>query len=190
MKKLSIIPIILVSSIVIACGPQQSATAAGSPAASHTFPEAQVESLPADAAEALQPAINAYLTIQERLAADSTSGIIAEAQRIEQSAQAARPRLPEQLRPEVEAVVSAAAKMKGTAEQDIDTLRNDFGALSRSMVALMAAAPPLAEGKHLMMCPMVKGDYQQWVQADARLANPYYGSRMLRCGETRTEWRQ
>jgi membrane fusion protein, copper/silver efflux system len=190
MKKFMISSIVLVSAVAIACGQQQSATAAGSPATTHTFPDAQVESLPAEAAEALQPAINAYLTIQERLAADSTTGITAEAQRIEQSAQAARPRVPEQLQSEVEALVSAAAKMKGTAEQDIDTLRNDFGSLSRSMVALMAAAPPLAEGKHLMMCPMVKGDYQQWVQTDARLANPYYGSRMLRCGETRTEWRQ
>jgi Cu(I)/Ag(I) efflux system membrane fusion protein len=38
-------------------------------------------------------------------------------------------------------------------------------------------------------CPMAfdnKG--ANWLQAESKLANPYYGAMMLRCGETRKIW--
>lgn len=36
---------------------------------------------------------------------------------------------------------------------------------------------------HQFFCPMVKNGEGDWLQADAKLVNPYYGSQMLTCGE-------
>jgi Cu(I)/Ag(I) efflux system membrane fusion protein len=36
---------------------------------------------------------------------------------------------------------------------------------------------------HHMFCPMVKGGAGDWLQADDQLINPYWGSKMLRCGD-------
>jgi hypothetical protein len=47
---------------------------------------------------------------------------------------------------------------------------------------ISAAVIPIAEKAgncYIMTCPMAGAD---WVQTDATLANPYYGSQMLRCG--------
>ena len=32
-------------------------------------------------------------------------------------------------------------------------------------------------------CPMVPGGAGDWLQPDEKLLNPYFGSKMLRCGE-------
>jgi hypothetical protein len=48
--------------------------------------------------------------------------------------------------------------------------------------AISAAIIPLAEKSgdcYIMTCPMAGAD---WVQTTSTLANPYYGSSMLRCG--------
>jgi hypothetical protein len=42
---------------------------------------------------------------------------------------------------------------------------------------------PLATGVRVAYCPMVR---KSWVQMDGPLANPYYGSAMLGCGEFTT----
>lgn len=71
---------------------------------------------------------------------------------------------------------SAAAKVAQAAS--LDDARTAFKALS-------AVAIPLAEhaGAHFVMfCPMANAE---WMQTKADIANPYYGTKMLRCGTVR-----
>jgi hypothetical protein len=57
---------------------------------------------------------------------------------------------------------------------DLKTLRESFKSLSESL-----AKAELANGLALAYCPMAKA---HWVQKNGKVANPYYGSSMLRCG--------
>ena len=45
-------------------------------------------------------------------------------------------------------------------------------------------SPPGVIHLNHMFCPMVKGGAGDWLQATKALRNPYYGSKMLTCGET------
>lgn len=71
--------------------------------------------------------------------------------------------------------------------QDIEEARLGFGELSRAVITVMTANPSLRTGQVLFRCTMARG-YQQWIQPHARLANPYWGSRMLRCGDAVDVW--
>src|SRR5690606_34526767 len=63
--------------------------------------------------------------------------------------------------------------------------RQQFKPISHAVVKLAAqlrgddAQSPFIH----FYCPMVKGGGGDWLQASGELANPYYGSEMLRCGE-------
>jgi hypothetical protein len=57
---------------------------------------------------------------------------------------------------------------------DLTALREAFKPLSESI-----AKAELAGGLALAYCPMAKA---HWVQKNGKVANPYYGSSMLRCG--------
>ena len=72
----------------------------------------------------------------------------------------------------------ASATKAFAAATTIDDARSLFKEIS-------AAAIPLAEneGAHFVMtCPMAQAD---WIQTDVTIANPYYGSQMLRCGSVK-----
>jgi hypothetical protein len=58
--------------------------------------------------------------------------------------------------------------------EDLKTLREAFQPLSESI-----AKAELPNGMAVAYCPMVKA---HWVQKNGKVANPFYGSSMLRCG--------
>jgi hypothetical protein len=57
---------------------------------------------------------------------------------------------------------------------DLKTLRESFKSLSE-----LITKAELANGLALAYCPMAKA---HWIQKNGKVANPYYGSSMLRCG--------
>lgn len=69
----------------------------------------------------------------------------------------------------------------------LEDARGAFAELMKGVVALVAAEPSLQLGRTLVRCPMTDG-YQLWVQAGARVDNPYQGHRMRTCGTTLTSW--
>ncbi|MCC5855759.1 MAG: efflux RND transporter periplasmic adaptor subunit [Idiomarina sp.] len=68
---------------------------------------------------------------------------------------------------------------------DITTARDHFFYQSEAVIAL--ARDGVHEGLvYLAFCPMARGgDGAYWLQPDDQLLNPYFGSRMLRCGSIR-----
>lgn len=112
-----------------------------------------------------------YLAIQKSLSEDSFEGIS------------------KQALPLVEVVNNSEVekglkeKIKTSAETlskttNLESARSEFKKLSQLMVRWHATAKP--EGVKVAYCSMVKGS---WLQKEEALANPYYGSKMLRCGE-------
>jgi Cu(I)/Ag(I) efflux system membrane fusion protein len=74
------------------------------------------------------------------------------------------------------------------AAEDMEGIRRPhFESLSNAMIAAVRADPSAFTRKlHLMHCSMVYEDRgADWIQADDKLLNPYWGSVMLRCGEVK-----
>ena len=87
-------------------------------------------------------------------------------------------------------VGTAAGKLRDTltaAEPQIDAVRLVFGDVSKALIALAGTDPTLQTGRFLFQCPMAPG-YQRWVQTNAALRNPYFGKKMLECGEAVSTW--
>lgn len=118
--------------------------------------------------------IKDYDAVREALSKDDAAGA-------QKAAKAAEPGL-KGLRGDaatVKALQAAATKVAGTA--DLKLSRMAFGEWSRGLITLVAADPQAQKGVLAFQCTMTK-TYQKWLQLAEPLANPYWGSQMLRCG--------
>jgi protein SCO1 len=115
----------------------------------------------------VQPA----LAIQSALAADTMVGVMGQAAALRQAAAA--------IGAPAAAIETAAADL--VKQTTIEDARRAFGALADALLAYARAAElSFGEGVRVGYCPMVR---KSWLQKDGAVANPYYGSRMLNCGE-------
>ena len=147
---------------------------------------------PATAAAPIAPRIegpvgdtlDAYESLRAKLAADDLAGAQPFAKALGEAAKTAAEHAVT-AKPDFDAIVASAATM--TAAKDIKEARAAFGDASKHVIALLVADPELRTGRFLFLCPMAKG-YQKWVQTNAKLNNPYFGSEMLECGEELKAW--
>ena len=71
-----------------------------------------------------------------------------------------------------------------SAATDIAGLRVPLKPLSDALIeAVRRFQLPDDTKVELMHCPMALDGGANWLQADAELRNPYYGERMLTCGD-------
>ena len=122
----------------------------------------------AQAGDIPKTALAPYMAIQTALAADS----LAEAQKAAAT-----------FITQVGALGAAyekgiAPSRKIAAAADIKAARAAFGELSDVMLA-WAGEGTGGTGVRVAYCPMAK---KSWLQTGGEIANPYYGSSMLRCG--------
>lgn len=134
------------------------------------------DAAPAAPATGLVPS---YVTIAVALASDQVEPVAAAATELVHQADAL------QGKPGIEKVVASAKRMSGS---DIAATRVAFKGLSDGVVEYMRATPAAQAGHVLVFCPMAFEDKGAlWVQAEGKLANPYFGAAMLRCG-TKLAW--
>lgn len=130
-----------------------------------------------------------YLELQRLLASDKTTGVARQALGIASASEellkhvdVADIKASAELKSAIDRLRAAALKTTGTSlEQD----RVTFVELSSAMRILIDQARPDHNRwpkLYIFHCPMSKGD---WVQTAADKANPYYGFKMLTCGELR-----
>ena len=114
-----------------------------------------------------------YVPIQEALAGDSVTAVMEQAAAIAlKAAEAVSSGGDKALYGPIEA---AARGLKAT---DIDGLRNQFKSLSLALAHLVEKVAVAGHG--IYYCPMADA---YWVQKSGAVKNPYYGSKMLGCGE-------
>jgi Cu(I)/Ag(I) efflux system membrane fusion protein len=135
------------------------------------------------AGERLEKLYAAYFDVQRSLAADKTPTASA-AQALRESAMQLQvePSLP---KASVELVGEIARRSEHFHHLNLEAARKEFKPISHAVVAL-ATQVRSDEAKTTFthfFCPMVQGGGGDWLQPDAKLLNPYYGSKMLRCGE-------
>lgn len=84
------------------------------------------------------------------------------------------------LQKHVEAILENVRKM--SEEKDIEAVRDKFKPLSNHVLQL-AERFPAETTLYKQFCPMADEDRgAYWLSAEKRVANPYYGDKMLRCG--------
>ena len=115
--------------------------------------------------------VGSYLEIHAQLASDKIAGIKAPAAALAARAEGLG---------EAGVAMAKAARTVGDAP-DLNKARDAFGGLSEAVVAAAKAEgwKDLGDVK-LAYCPMVR---RSWLQKDEKIANPYYGTAMLTCGE-------
>lgn len=145
--------------------------------------EATAEKATAEKAAKPHPVLDAYEDVRVKLAADQIAEAVKASAALAAAADGAGASAKAETKPHVEALAKAAKELSGKDAANADDVRKQFGEVSRALMALLAADPSLAEGRHAFECPMAQG-YKKWVQASADMANPYMGKRMLKCGST------
>ena len=122
-------------------------------------------------ADPLKAIVGSYLEIQAQLAADKFDGVKPAAAAIATNAAS--------LGQERGARIAQTAKAVGDAK-DLKAARDAFGPLSDAVIAAAQGHGKDLAGVKLAFCPMVN---RSWLQEDAKVRNPYYGSAMLECGD-------
>ncbi|MCB9871286.1 MAG: efflux RND transporter periplasmic adaptor subunit [Planctomycetes bacterium] len=141
----------------------------------------------------LGPLGTAYFALQQALARDDLGGSQAAARQATTALSAADPA----------GIPAAAARRFGAeveplrvalrdlvAASDLAGARLAFATVSRHVLELERTFRHPGEQLHFeVFCPMAFDDRgAAWLQQDKTVANPYFGARMLRCGEIRTEF--
>ncbi len=131
---------------------------------------ASVPAIPrAAAASGSTALINAALAVHAALAHDTMVGVTAQAATLREMATAAND----------PAVATAAADL--ARQTTLADARRAFGAVSDALVVYARShADVRAAGVRVAYCPMLR---KSWLQKDGPVQNPYYGNRMLACGE-------
>ena len=115
-----------------------------------------------------------YQKIQQALAADSLKIIPESAAPISKAVR----NDPDKLLP----AVLAQQADKLSKDQDLKVAREDFKALSATLIAYLEKAKVRTTGYQENYCPMVKAS---WLQKGKKINNPYVGKSMSGCGETK-----
>ena len=148
------------------------------------FDEIEITKIEGQAGERLERLFQTYFAIQSTLAKDQKPSeenatrlhqLAAELQDLEEVPESAR-----------ELIASVREHSEHLHHLSLEKARHDaFRPISHAMVELATLVRSDGADKpyHHMFCPMVKGGAGDWLQADSKLLNPYYGSKMLRCGE-------
>ncbi len=146
------------------------------------LPSSNPVMLAGDSAVQFDQAYEAYFEIQCALAADQAppplalNRLIEELARLEMSVD-----VPDEAQRRFSSARRAASRMDGSLELAREAYRRVSHAMLRA--ATTARGPKTAETLTHYYCPMVPGGGGDWMQSGGELANPYWGSEMLRCGD-------
>ncbi len=131
--------------------------------------------------ETMNQITHEYLKIKDALASDKTEGVTAAAKmmlpliekleltNVPEEQQTKFKKIPDKL---------SSATTELTKAKDIKAMRTSFNDLSKPMA--LWASITLPEGVNVAYCPMAPGS---WLQTGKEIRNPYYGAKMLKCGE-------
>ncbi|HKU43392.1 MAG TPA: hypothetical protein VJR89_34760, partial [Polyangiales bacterium] len=139
---------------------------------------------PVAASTPAQKLLAAYLSAQQKLAADDLKGAKAAFTQLKAAAEVAALGGDAQLRQRI-----AGAAGLGANAVDLAAARAAFGTASDQLLEwLKREGNPLASSLRVAHCPMARdGKGASWVQADPKVKNPYFGSEMLECGSVDKE---
>jgi hypothetical protein len=131
--------------------------------------------------EKMQPVLAEYFKITENLASDKTDGVADSAKKIESlsgnlSASFVTGEHASHYNSISKNIAEGAKKM--ALAKEIVSMRTALVDLSKPMVMWASLSKP--SGINVVYCSMNPGS---WLQKGSKIRNPYYGSKMLSCGQ-------
>ena len=152
-----------------------------------SFDQIDVATVGGETGRNLETLFDAYFRIQQALTADKKPSE-ADATSLHQKAVSLKEddKLTDDARELLDNVIQHSEHLH---HLDLEKARHEaFRPISHAIVTLASMIrgdSPDSKGTtyHHMFCPMVKGGGGDWLQASDKLVNPYYGSKMLTCGE-------
>lgn len=89
------------------------------------------------------------------------------------------------LQPYLDTIVAASGTIVQTNDESCELKRIPFGTISECMYRLLKAAGMKHASIYRHYCPMVFNDKgASWLSKDVKIKNPYFGKKLLECGET------
>jgi RND family efflux transporter MFP subunit len=155
----------------------------------------EVSGLPPEASAGITTALRSYFTIGDRLAGDTTDGIAEPARALAQAVDALLlvefPDNPHFWHEHDEIAMVRGKALELAQGMELAAARLAFADLSVAMVKLvMATGIPVEFGDevHELHCPMYRSGQggSTWLQPSGSVRNPFYGSVMLECFDSRT----
>jgi len=147
------------------------------------FEHVHVESLPDALGDQIEKFYAAYFAVQQSLARDEKPSAEAAATVHRLAGElATNNALPAAARRQLQSIAQSSEHLH---HMDLKPSRDAFKPISHAVVTLATqirgdrAQTPFVH----FFCPMVEGGGGDWLQPGGELANPYFGSQMLRCGE-------
>lgn len=147
------------------------------------FNTIEVERFDGVIGEQLEQLYGAYFELQRALASDKrpSEEAVLKTEALTHDLLAAQ-ELPQDVHEQLERIKTSIPHLHHLA---LNEARVKFKPISHAVVTLSTKArgAQAAQAFNHFFCPMVQQGEGDWLQPDATLSNPYYGSEMLRCGE-------
>ena len=159
--------------------------------ASPAPPPAPESSLGREATGELMNMISAYYSLKDALVitdgtkADEAASKLMSAAELFNNDLAGKPQYNE-LHPQLQTVMSKSDSIIAAKGDGIEQKRTHFADVSDAMYKIATIAKLQHAGIYHQYCPMAlndKGAY--WLSAESEIKNPYYGKKMLECGEVK-----
>ena len=149
-------------------------------------PEKPIGDLPGEFTRQLSGVFDAYFAVSKALAGDDFKAAAAAIGRIKKTLDAVDMKLlkgdTHMAWMKVSGSLGEVLKRAGDAG-DIKILRKDFEPLSVQMISAAGRFGPLGRKLFVLRCPMAFDNRgANWLQADDKTLNPYFGAMMLKCG--------
>ena len=148
------------------------------------FDDINITNVSGNSGRDLEQLFASYFLIQATLASDQLPKQADVAQMTELSTKLAAS--PDLTTPVIQLLTVISEKSQHLHHVDIEKARLElFRPISHAVVALatQARGEDAMDTFSHMFCPMVKGGAGDWLQKSTELRNPYWGSKMLTCGE-------
>jgi Cu(I)/Ag(I) efflux system membrane fusion protein len=147
------------------------------------FANIDVKPVAGKTGEVLEKLYRSYFEVQRALAGDKAVPAEAAESLHESATELAKDStLPKRATTRLGEIAKRSAHLH---HMDLKGARKEFKPISHAVVALateLRSENAKSSFTHFY-CPMVPGGGGDWLQADDKLLNPYFGSEMLRCGE-------
>jgi Cu(I)/Ag(I) efflux system membrane fusion protein len=149
--------------------------------------------LPIEFTESLSPLFDSYFSLQEHLARDDLAAAVAAFDELQSSTRRVRmevlsgPSRSNWMRMVND--LDEAAK-QGGASKDLDSARRAFASVSTALFVVEEQFGHPGEATHYRIhCPMAfDGQGADWMQTSDSVSNPYFGSKMARCGVLKSQF--
>lgn len=124
-----------------------------------------------------------YLTIRSSLASDSLKGVKEDAGHIiemaDEMAKIKHDTTEEENKKHQEKIADLKAQAEKLKGDKIEDVRQGFSGLSNHLIECLSKCSLTEKEYYVYYCSMVD---KRWLQEDKEVGNPYYGSKMKKCG--------